>query len=164
MLRVLKSDVYPYQDATNVVGFHSRDVLRPRTWLIWTRTPRRAVSCLIRPRSSGCCAPTQVYRYCDLVPPELARDGWGLARLVQLIERSAARHGTPLSGVDIVAQSMGGLVVRDGLLAMDSAEPGWARRLVHRVVTLGTTPTGASRADRAQGPLHGLFDDWRTGT
>jgi hypothetical protein len=149
VLRALKSDIYRYQDATNVVGFYSQDVPAPEdlgdldqdsaqgSVVFDPATERRVLR-------SGVAGTIWVYRYYDLVPRELARYGWGLARLVRLIERAASRRGTPFHGVDIVAHSMGGLVVREGLLAMDADEPGSARRLVHRVVTLGTPHRGIS--------------------
>jgi hypothetical protein len=149
VLRALKSGIYPYQDATNVVGFYSQDVPAPDdlgdldqdsaqgSVVFDPATERRVLR-------SGVAGTIWVYRYYDLVPRELARYGWGLARLVRLIERAASRRNAPFDGVDIVAHSMGGLVVREGLLAMDADEPGSARRLVHRVVTLGTPHRGIS--------------------
>ncbi|MCU1432133.1 MAG: hypothetical protein JWP95_1238 [Actinotalea sp.] len=148
VLRALKSEAYPYRDATNVVGFYAEDVPPPpRTRADVDEDSVRGSVVLdqateARVLKSGTSGTIWVYRYYDLRPRALERYGEGLLRLVRLIQRSAVRHGEDFAGVDIVAHSMGGLVVREGLLAMDAAEPGSARTLVHRVVTLGTPHRG----------------------
>jgi pimeloyl-ACP methyl ester carboxylesterase len=62
--------------------------------------------------------------------------------LVELIKAAADRHGETFTGVDIVAHSMGGLVVREALRQFQAAEPGSAGRMIHRIVTLGTPHRG----------------------
>ena len=147
VLRALKSAVYPYRDATNVVGYYSEDIGAPPelagldedsvtgTVVLDPATEARVLA-------GGTAGTIWVYRYYDLVPRALLRYGEGLRRLVQLIESAARRHGEDFAGVDIVAHSMGGLVVREGILAMEAAQAGSAERLVHRVVTLGTPHRG----------------------
>lgn len=149
VLRALKSDAYPYRDATNVVGYYGSDVPAPKdladldmdsasgTVVLDPGTAQRVLG-------SGTAGTVWVYRYYDLAPRNLERYGQGLARLVELIARAADRHGEEFRGVDIVAHSMGGLVVREGLKALHADEEGSARRLVHRVVTLGTPHRGIS--------------------
>ena len=149
VLRALKSEAFPYRDATNVVGFYAEDVEPPSNPLHLDDDSVRG-SVVLDPATearvlrSGVDGTIWVYRYYDLRPRALERYGDGLRRLVQLIERSARRHGGDFDGVDIVAHSMGGLVVREGLKSMDATDPGSARRLVHRVVTLGTPHRGIS--------------------
>ena len=92
--------------------------------------------------SKGTAGTIWIYRYYDLRPRELHRYGEALARLIMLIERSAERHGEQFQGVDIVAHSMGGLVTREAILAMDEDQKGSAERKVHRIVTLGTPHRG----------------------
>ena len=147
VLRALKSTAYPYRDATNVVGFYAEDIGAPPdlagldedsvtgTVVLDPATEDRVLA-------GGTAGTIWVFRYYDLVPRALLRYGEGLRRLVQLIESSARRHGEDFAGVDIVAHSMGGLVVREGIMAMESAQAGSAERLVHRVVTLGTPHRG----------------------
>ncbi|WP_344249726.1 esterase/lipase family protein [Isoptericola hypogeus] len=147
MLRALKSSTYPYRDATNVVGFYPEDVAPPAELRTLSEDDVRGTVVLDpeteeRVLASGVGGTIWVYRYYDLQPRALERYGEGLQRLVELIERSARRHGEPFSGVDVVAHSMGGLVVREGLRSMQQEQDGSARRLVHRVVTLGTPHRG----------------------
>ncbi|MGY4642520.1 esterase/lipase family protein [Cellulomonas sp. URHB0016] len=147
VLRALKSSSHSYRDATNVVGFYPEDVLPPTELLQLSEDDVRG-SVVLDPATeervlaSGVAGTIWVYRYYDLRPRALERYGEGLRRLVELIERSALRHGEPFTGVDIVAHSMGGLVVREGLMSMHEATNGSALRLVHRVVTLGTPHRG----------------------
>lgn len=92
--------------------------------------------------SQGTAGTIWIYRYYDLRPRTLESYGSGLVRLIELIERSAARHTEQFRGVDIAAHSMGGLVTREGVLAMHRQEPGSAKRRIHRIVTLGTPHRG----------------------
>jgi hypothetical protein len=52
------------------------------------------------------------------------------------------KHGHEFTGVDLVAHSMGGLVVREALQAMQEDRAGSAKNLVNRIVTLGTPHRG----------------------
>lgn len=148
LLRALKSDRYRYTDATNVVGYYANPVdpsADPDGWaatetggtvVVDPQTARR----VLREAATGT---IWVYRFYDLNPRTLQRYGEGLLRLVKLIERAVNRHEAgSFDGVDIVAHSMGGLVVREALLAMDRDRTGSAAELVHRVVTLGTPHRG----------------------
>ncbi|QKJ18342.1 esterase/lipase family protein [Microbacterium hominis] len=149
VLRALKSPTHPYQDATNVVGFYSNSVDAPPVPSdidpdLLEGTVVLDPSVEARVLANGVAGTIWIYRYYDLRPRALERYGQGLARLVELIERSAARHGEEFRGVDIVAHSMGGLVTREGVLAIDAAEKGSAERKVHRIVTLGTPHRGIS--------------------
>jgi hypothetical protein len=147
LLRALKSDRYPYVDATNVVGYYPDDVAAledPDDWdpgalsgtiVIDPPTARR----VLRKGSAGT---MWVYRYYDLTPRQMLRYGAGLVRLIQLIRSAAERHGETFTGVDVVAHSMGGLVLREALRQFQAAEPGSAAGMIHRIVTFGTPHRG----------------------
>ncbi|MCV2395276.1 GPI inositol-deacylase [Actinotalea sp. M2MS4P-6] len=149
VLRALKSADHPYRDATNVVGYYADDIAAPPetgglepddvhgTVVLDPATEAKVLS-------QGTAGTIWIYRYYDLQPRALARYGQGLLRLVHLIEACAQRRGEQFDGVDVVAHSMGGLVAREGVLAMDAAEPGYAKRAIHRIVTLGTPHRGIS--------------------
>ena len=147
LLRALKSDRYPYRDATNVVGYYATDVTTVEPDEDWTPDAITG-SIVIDPTTErkvlerGVAGTLWVYRYYDLVPRSLARYGDGLVRLIELIEKAAGRHGDAFDGVDLLAHSMGGLVVRATLSQLDTQEKGSAARRVHRVVTLGTPHRG----------------------
>lgn len=147
LLRMLKSERYRYTDATNVVGYYSSTVDPPGeldgfldtevggTVVIDPQMARR----VLQEATAGT---IWIYRYYDLSPRSLARYGEGLLRLVQLVRTAITRQGQEFTGVDIVAHSMGGLVVRKALMAMEADQKGSAASLVHRVVTLGTPHRG----------------------
>ena len=147
LLRALKSVDYPYRDATNVVGYYADEVPPPPRWDDLPEDLVRGTVVLDpatqkRVLSAGVAGTIWVYRYYDLRPRALQRYGEGLGRLIRLIQASADRRDEPFAGVDVVAHSMGGLVVREAVKAMHRTERGSARRLVHRVVTLGTPHRG----------------------
>lgn len=147
LLRALKSELYAYRDATNVVGYYRDAVDAPDdadgyepcdvagTVVIDPQTARRVLR-------NGTRGTIWVYRYYDLSPRGLARYGEGLVTLLGLIAKSAARAGEQFDGADVVAHSMGGLVLREALRAMHEAEAGSAADFVSRVVTLGTPHRG----------------------
>jgi hypothetical protein len=147
LLRALKSDGYPYSDATNVVGYYAQDVAPPDELDGWEAgdvsgtivvDPAMARRVLER----GTAGTIWVYRYYDLAPRALRRYGEGLAALVRLIRAAALRRGETFEGVDIVAHSMGGLVLREALREFEAQAPGSAAAMIHRIVTLGTPHRG----------------------
>lgn len=147
VLRALKSQEHHYRDATNVVGYYAEDIAAPPDSGLLDEDEVRGTVVLDPATEAtvlarGTAGTIWIYRYYDLRPRALARYGEGLRRLVQLIEACARRRGESFDGVDIVAHSMGGLVTREGVLAMEAAEPGSARRAFHRIVTLGTPHRG----------------------
>lgn len=147
LLRALKSDRYRYTDATNVVGYYASTVDPPDeldgydpadasgTVVIDPQTAKRVLQ-------EAAAGTIWIYRYYDLSPRSLERYGEGLVRLIRLIRKAIVKQGEEFTGVDIVAHSMGGLVVREALQAMESDNPDSARDLVHRIVTLGTPHRG----------------------
>jgi pimeloyl-ACP methyl ester carboxylesterase len=147
LLRALKSDRYRYEDATNVVGYYAEDVTAPAdqrefaegavsgTVVIDPATARRVLQ-------RGAASTIWVYRYYDLTPRAMIRYGQGLVRLVELIQQAMKWRGEVFDGVDVVAHSMGGLVLREALRQFDKAKPASAATMIHRVVTLGTPHRG----------------------
>lgn len=147
VLRALKSDRYRYTDATNVVGYYAEDMHAPKDA---GGFPPEAVAGSVvldpmmadRMLADGTAGTIWVYRYYDLTPRALARYGEGLVRLIDLVRFAAERRGETFPGVDVVAHSMGGLVVRQALKGMHERDRNSAATLVHRVVTLGTPHRG----------------------
>lgn len=147
LLRAMKSDRYRYNDATNVIGYYAEAVDAPEdlagfdvddvsgTVVIDPQTAQRVLQ-------NGTAGTIWVYRYYDLTPRALQRYGDGLVTLIKLIRTAAQRRTEAFDGVDVVAHSMGGLVVREALRQLDEQEKGSAGVLIHRVVTLGTPHRG----------------------
>ncbi len=162
VLRAMKSPEHPYRDATNVAGFYGADQAAPPDLGALSEDDVTGTIVLDpaveqKVLSQGTAGTIWIFRYYDLSPRALEIYGRGLERLVTLIRRSAERHGEEFRGVDIVAHSMGGLVTREGLIAMhetsealrgqtDASEAAAdaiaPRALVHRIVTLGTPHRG----------------------
>lgn len=150
VLRALKSRAYRYDDATNVIGYYPGSGHPGETTgtVVFDEGVARAV---LRDAGPGT---IWVYRYYDLLPRDLPRYGQGLVELIRLIKRAYEQRDNPLpfEQVDIVAHSMGGLVVREALRQLytgaapgetpPSDAPDEARTLVHKVVTLGTPHRG----------------------
>ncbi|MFK5635530.1 MULTISPECIES: esterase/lipase family protein [unclassified Ornithinimicrobium] len=149
LLRALKSTSYRYTDATNVVGYYSSAVTSPGGDLDgWEETEtsgtvvidHQVARRVLREAAAGT---LWVYRFYDLSPRSLQRYGEGLVQVIGLIRKAVERdEAGSFDGVDLVCHSMGGLVMREALLAMHKDAPGSAAELVHRVVTLGTPHRG----------------------
>ncbi|BEL06265.1 hypothetical protein Q0Z83_044560 [Actinoplanes sichuanensis] len=146
VLRAMKAHRYRYRDATNVVGYYADEIVAAPDAVgfdesILTGTVVLDPTVAARVLADGVAGTMWVYRYYDLRPRTMERFGAGLVRLIEIIAECAAGRGERFDGVDIVAHSMGGLVVNAALQAM--AESGRdAGRLVHRIVTLGTPHRG----------------------
>jgi pimeloyl-ACP methyl ester carboxylesterase len=151
VLRALKSARYAYTDATNVVGYYAKSVEPPDpdSELFGFRSEDVGGQTIVIDPSTadlvlrrGLAGTIWVYRYYDLDPRAMQTYGRGLARLIYLIQTAAQVQKQPFEGVDIVAHSMGGLVVREALRCLHRDEEHSARHLVHKVVTLGTPHRG----------------------
>ncbi|KOV57688.1 hypothetical protein ADL01_39800 [Streptomyces sp. NRRL WC-3618] len=154
VLRALKSG--RYRDATNVVGYHNRDI-KPLTaagdspddptrlrWAADLLSGTVAVDEAAAARvlqGQGVSGTLWVYRFYDLQPRTINRYGEGLARLIRIIRAGAELTDQVFSGVDVIAHSMGGLVVRAALRQLKEAGDR-PEELVHRIVTLGTPHRG----------------------
>lgn len=147
VLRAMKAHRHRYRDATNVVGYYPDEVsaARPDAFgfdaSMVTGTVALDPSVAARVLADGVAGTMWVYRYYDLRPRTMQCFGAGLVRLIDIIAACAASRGEAFDGVDIVAHSMGGLVVSAALEAMAGSGRD-ARRLVHRIVTLGTPHRG----------------------
>jgi hypothetical protein len=147
LLRALKSGQYRYRDATNVAGYYPHEMHAPPERQLQGLNPDAASGNVVLDPSmaaqvlgsAGTAGTVWVYRYYDLAPRSMATYGAGLKRLVELIE---SQSGDEFDGVDIIAHSMGGLVVGEGLACMHKENPESAKRLVNKVVTLGTPHRG----------------------
>jgi pimeloyl-ACP methyl ester carboxylesterase len=142
VLRAIKSERYRYHDATNVVGYYATEVAAPPDLRDFDEEICRGTvvldpSVAKRVLANGVMGTIWIYRYYDLEPRGIACYGKGLVRLIEIIENVAAKGGERFGGVDIVAHSMGGLVVREALRTLKRA-----RERVHRIVTLGTPHRG----------------------
>ena len=147
LLRALKSDQYRYNDATNVVGYYAEDVAAPddlEEWEVGVVSGTIAIDPPTAQRvlQRGIAGTIWVYRYYDLTPRTLERYGEGLMTLIRLIQTAATRHKEIFDGVDIVAHSMGGLVLQEALRQFDQSPRDSASKMIHRIVTLGTPHRG----------------------
>lgn len=158
ILRFMKSD-WQYQDATNVVGYYAKPVhlaaggLPPeleafdKDYFTGDRIvidPAMARN-LIR-SSTDPCKTIWVFRYYDLDDRLFETYGRALVRLISFIRALAAskRPAEPNPKVNIIAHSMGGLLVRE---AVQVTYPGLNQRAsdhINKIVTLGTPHQGIS--------------------
>ena len=156
ILRYLKA-AWRYHDATNVVGYYSRPVpeetelpedlqgLDPRYFsghrvVIDPGTALTLVSTSEDPRRS-----LWVFRYYDLDERAFGVYGDALVRLIDFVrDLTVLKTGRPKPPVNIIAHSMGGLIVRE---AVQVTLPGLGRRAedcINKIVTLGTPHKGIS--------------------
>jgi PGAP1-like protein len=147
LLRALKSERYRYNDATNVVGYYAADIGAPDDldgWEVGSVSGTVAIDppTARRVLERGTAGTIWVYRYYDLTPRALMRYGEGLMTLITLIKVAAERNHEAFDGVDVVAHSMGGLVLREALRQFEQSGSGSAGAMIHRIVTLGTPHRG----------------------
>ena len=159
VLRALKSQQYQYSDATNVVAYYGRDVEVPGRPESASPLAKRIVldPDVARMRlTEGVNGTIWVYRYYDLLPRSIRTYAHGLVRLIELIKEAAGEHpgsrGDPWRGVDVVAHSMGGLVVNEALRLLGDD----AKVEVNKVITLGTPHRGIRFQAVPPGLLHAL--------
>jgi pimeloyl-ACP methyl ester carboxylesterase len=161
ILRFMKSN-WRYQDATNVVGYYGQDVPELTEQqireikddpLLKRFDPgffsgRRVVIDLGMARYllrtvEDPCHTFWVFRYYDLNDRTFETYGEALVRLIDFIRELAAHKDTgDKPKVNIIAHSMGGLLVRE---AIQSTYPKAGRRAdehINKVVTLGTPHQG----------------------
>ena len=154
ILRYLKSN-WRYHDATNVVGYYSRPVEQDGTLpegldgldpnyfsghrvVIDPGTALNLVAAPEDPRRS-----LWVFRYYDLDERSFNIYGDALVRLIDFVrDLTVLKTGHPKPPVNIVAHSMGGLIVRE---AVQVTLPGLGRSAsdcINKIVTLGTPHRG----------------------
>jgi pimeloyl-ACP methyl ester carboxylesterase len=155
ILRFLKSS-WRYQDATNVVGYYGSKVTAEpeipdelkgldRKLFFGDKVvidPAMALS-LFR-NVEDPCRTLWVFRYYDLDDREFKVYGKALVRLIDFIRALTLNKQGGEPKVNIIAHSMGGLLVRE---AVQRTYPGSNRRaedFINKIVTLGTPHRGIS--------------------
>ena len=169
VIRALKSKKYPYTDATDVVGYYSSDMPAPDpTWADVADWETDMISgrIVLDPsvvKDQGATWSTRgtiwVFRYYDLNPRNIGTFADGLVTLLQRIryvtertnEAKPEEERVHFEGVDAIAHSMGGLILReamrrlhDGAVKDNPAVEQGAKLWIHRAVTLGTPHRGIS--------------------
>jgi hypothetical protein len=156
VLRYLKSN-WRYHDATNVVGYYSRPVaddgdvpaalsgldrgyFTGNRVVIDAATALNLIAAPDDPRRS-----LWIFRYYDLADRTFGLYGEALVRLIDFVrDLTVVKSGHPKPPVNIIAHSMGGLIVRE---AVQVTLPGLGRRAedcINKIVTLGTPHKGIS--------------------
>lgn len=160
ILRFMKSN-WQYQDATNVVGYYGNPVtVEPRN--IPDRfkkfdhkqyfsndkviiDPTMALS-LVKsgsdPRKT-----LWVFRYYDLNDRRLPAYGKALARLIEFVQDLTSlerKDADPEPKVNIIAHSMGGLIVREAIQSTFPRMNKDSKKYINKLVTLGTPHQGIS--------------------
>jgi hypothetical protein len=158
ILRFLKSS-WRYQDATNVVGYYASEVRQQpvvipnelsflnKEYFFGDKVvldPAMALH-LLRTTEDPC-RTLWVFRYYDLDDRKFEVYGKALLRLIDFIQDLAGQKtaGRTRPKVNIIAHSMGGLLVRE---AVQRAYPGAGRKAdehINKIVTLGTPHQGIS--------------------
>lgn len=159
VLRALKSRLYQYTDATNVVAYYGRDVQVPGLPDPEPPHARRVVldqDVASLRLQGGVQGTIWVYRYYDLLPRSIRTYAEGLVRLIQLIEQATTDYpgtsGEGWRGVDIVAHSMGGLIVNEAIRTLGPS----SKDQINKVITLGTPHRGIRFQAIPPGLLHAL--------
>jgi pimeloyl-ACP methyl ester carboxylesterase len=151
ILRFLKSG-WRYRDATNVVGYYGADVTeasnRPPALDDFSESFFKDDKIVVDPamalafrKGADPVRSLWVFRYYDLNDRNFERYGIALKRLIELVRALVTlKTGAKQPKVNIIAHSMGGLIVRQ---ALQVAYPnGKAAEAVNKVVTLGTPHQG----------------------
>lgn len=159
ILRFMKSD-WQYQDATNVVGYYSNSVNDPnlklptelngldKTYFTGDRVVIDPAMARNMVRSTGDpCKTLWVFRYYDLDDRRFDTYGKALVRLIDFIRDLAALKipdEPHPPKVNIIAHSMGGLLVREAVQVTYPELGKRAQDHINKIVTLGTPHRGIS--------------------
>jgi hypothetical protein len=154
ILRFLKSN-WQYQDATNVVGYYGKVVKdAPQVpdeledfadFFVGSKVVVDPAMALHLLETTADVARTLwVFRYYDLDDRTFPAYGAALVRLIDFIRRLAAltQDAGPAPKVNIIAHSMGGLLVREAIQRTYPNDGRRAADYVNKVVTLGTPHRG----------------------
>jgi pimeloyl-ACP methyl ester carboxylesterase len=151
ILRFLKS-AWRYQDATNVIGYYSKDIAEarevppeltdfPKEFFIGNKIVVDPAMALALRKNPDPRRTLWVFRYYDLDDRNFAQYGVALKRLIELVRALVTlKTGEDQPKVNIVAHSMGGLIVRQTIQV--AYAQGDAPKSVNKVVTLGTPHKG----------------------
>jgi pimeloyl-ACP methyl ester carboxylesterase len=167
ILRFMKSD-WQYQDATNVIGYYGKPVVEstpiPRElehfdtgFFYGSSQPGKNVESvykiIIDPAMALHLLRTTedplrtlwVFRYYDLDERSFPFYGQALVRLIDFVRALAAeKGGGDKPTVNIIAHSMGGLIVREAIQRTYPEREDLAADHINKVVTLGTPHQGIS--------------------
>lgn len=155
ILRFMKSR-WIYNDATNIVGYYNSPVIRdkksiPAELAGFHHSLFSGHKVVIDPATALSLVNSTtevsktlwVFRYYDLDDREdFKRYGTALVRLITFIQTLAEQKHQPVPKVNIIAHSMGGLIVREAV--QRSYAKGDAPKHINKIVTLGTPHQGIS--------------------
>ncbi len=175
ILRLLKSN-WKYQDATNVVGYYSSEMTevpvmperlkRSKDPAIADKFKRLqeqgffagdkiitdpAMALYLLENTDDPCRTLWVFRYYDLNDRKFETYGKALVRLIDLIRELAEDKTSVKPKVNIIAHSMGGLLVREAVQRTYPNQKRKADEYINKIVTLGTPHQGISFQ---------IFKDW----
>jgi pimeloyl-ACP methyl ester carboxylesterase len=155
ILRFMKSR-WTYNDATNIVGYYNSPIIRDRKSIPTELAdfdldlfsghkvvidPGTALSLVTS--ATDVRRTLWVFRYYDLDDREdFKRYGSALVRLITFIQKLAEHKHQAIPKVNIIAHSMGGLIVREAV--QRSYPEGEAPKHINKIVTLGTPHQGIS--------------------
>ncbi len=154
ILRFMKSD-WRFNDATNVVGYYPNDMTQPPLVPDELKAfdpsffqgriiidPAMALHFL---KSGDPCSSLWVFRYYDLCDRTFPIYGEALVRLIEFIRALSAIKNNTKPKVNIIAHSMGGLIVREAIQrTYPQQSPTAADEAINKIVTLGTPHKGIS--------------------
>ena len=157
ILRFMKSR-WQYQDATNIVGYFGSPVAKappdkdipeelkgfdPKFFYgdKVVIDPAMAVKLV---NSSVPLKSLWVFRYYDLEDRKFEAYGEALVRLIKFIRALTKRKGQEETKVNILAHSMGGLIVREAVQKIFPRNGESAPDFINKIVTLGTPHKGIS--------------------
>jgi pimeloyl-ACP methyl ester carboxylesterase len=151
VLRLMKS-AWRYQDATNVIGYYDKpgtprailDELKgfPKEFFFGDKIVVDPAMALALRKNPEPLRTLWVFRYYDLNDRSFPQYGVALKRLIEMVRTLVAEKtgASDRPKVNIIAHSMGGLIVREALQV--AYAPGEAAKAVNKVVTLGTPHKG----------------------
>jgi pimeloyl-ACP methyl ester carboxylesterase len=168
VLRFMKS-AWQYQDATNVVGYFGTPVVEPVAIPVELQDlppeffyapapsaapesstykvvidPAMALMIRDQQRTRDPCRTMWIFRYYDLNERKFVQYGEILVRLIEFIRGLATSAGAAPPKVNIIAHSMGGLIVREAIQRAYPRRHQKADEHINKVVTLGTPHRGIS--------------------
>lgn len=154
VLRFMKS-AWGFHDATNVVGYYGTPL--PKSTQSLPEALKKlgassfhgenvvldeAMALHLLKTADDPCRTLWIFRYYDLNDRNFPKYGMALARLIDLIRELAALKTGTRPKVNIIAHSMGGLIVRH---AVQCTYPGAGKKAdehINKIVTLGTPHQG----------------------
>jgi len=166
ILRFMKSD-WQYEDATNVIGYYAKPVVEstpiPKelehfdpSFFSGTPAPGEspdskykiivdpAMALHLLRATDDPLRTLWVFRYYDLDERSFPFYGQALVRLIDFIRALAAEKGGGEPLVNVIAHSMGGLIVREAIQRAYPDRDDHAADYINKVVTLGTPHRGIS--------------------